>query len=73
MKKYMITEQPRFLIVEGMHSDYQAVASEIYALKPIEPLSDDDINQMWYEATAGRMHIKLARAIERHLLGSETP
>ena len=49
-----------------------SVARMLESLKPIEPLSDEDIDRMWYEATAGRMHIKLARAIERHIIG-ETP
>lgn len=70
MKKYLITQAMRdaILSIPG----YQNLKDEIAVIKPIEPLSDDDINLMWYEATAGRMHIKLARAIERHIIG-ETP
>ena len=70
MSKYLITEAQRdaILSIPG----YQNLKDEIAALKPIEPLSDEDIDRMWYEATAGRMHIKLARAIERHIFG-ETP
>ena len=69
MKKYLITQtQLEYLTSVNSH-----IADELLeSLKPIEPLSDEDIDRMWYEATAGRMHIKLARAIERHILG-ETP
>lgn len=68
--KYIITQAQRdaVLSIPG----YLNLKDEIAAIKPIEPLSDDDIDLMWYEATAGRMHIKLARAIERHIIG-ETP
>ena len=70
--------QAKYIITETMLNTLQSLsmprhlAEELESLKPIEPLSDDDIDLMWYEATAGRMHIKLARTIERHILG-ETP
>ena len=70
MNKYLITQAQRDAILRN--TGYQYLKAEIAALKPIEPLSDEDIDRMWYEATAGRMHIKLARAVERHILG-ETP
>ena len=65
----------RFLITETMLNTLQSLsmprhlAEELEVLKPIEPLSDDDIDLMWYEATAGQMHIKLDRAVVRHIFG----
>ncbi len=38
--KYIITDAQRLLIAEGMHPDYASVAAEIYALKPIELMTE---------------------------------
>lgn len=70
MKKYLITAEQVSILLSIAECDAAWKAKDILeSLKPIEPLDDDDIDRMWYEATAGRMHRKLARAIERHILG----
>jgi len=76
MKKYIVTEEQWRLIVEGMHPDYAAIAAEIYALKPIEPLSDKDLSDLYTKATSYSLRnqdkflaFSFGRAIEAHTIG----
>ena len=55
----------------------RALAEELDELKPIEPLTDYQINEIWENAllradpTVGNAHFRLARAIEARITGSE--
>ena len=73
MKKYLINQDQLDELAKAYaFGDTPTMLGLLKSLKPIEPLDDEDIDRMWCETTAGSMHRKLARAIERHIIGGET-
>ena len=71
LKKYIITEQ--MLNTLQSLSMSRALAEELDELKPIQPLTGCQINEIWTNAllradpTVGNAHFKLARAIEARI------
>jgi len=72
MKKYIITEQLLDVILELPMSNW--LHNKLDELKPIEPLTDAQIHNLdpCPHDMFDQQRIDFARAIERHILGSET-
>ena len=75
LKKYIINEQMLNTLQNLPMS--RALSAELDELKPIEPLTGDQINEIWENAllradpTVGNAHFKLARVIEARITGGE--
>ncbi len=69
MKKYLITESQRDAIL-GIPG-YMNLKNEVAAIKPVEPLTDEQIEECC-TTEVNRNEINFCRAIEQRIIG-ETP